>query len=103
MYILNEVCYPTSVGTIYFFYNSVIISREHLKSSAICKSQNGESGNRIMGTRGIRLRPWGIKARRRGIRVGGGMRGIEIQKKVYKIQFYFFPEIKKKKTKLELS
>ena len=34
MYILNEFCYlTTSIGAIYFFYNSVIISREHLKRS----------------------------------------------------------------------
>ena len=37
MYILNEVCYfTTSIGAIYFFYNSVIISRVHLKRS-ICQ------------------------------------------------------------------
>ena len=34
MYILNEVCYLTTpIGAIYFLYNSVIISREHLKRS----------------------------------------------------------------------
>ena len=34
MYILNEVCYlTTSIGSIYFFYNSIIISREHLNPS----------------------------------------------------------------------
>ena len=39
MYILNEVCYlTTSIGAIYFLYNSVIISREHLKRS-ICKGR----------------------------------------------------------------
>ena len=32
MYILNEVCYlTTSIGAVYFFCNSVIISLEHLK------------------------------------------------------------------------
>ena len=32
MYILNEVCYlTTSIGAVYFFCNSVIISQEHLK------------------------------------------------------------------------
>ena len=32
MYILNEVCYlTTSIGAVYFFCNSVIISWEHLK------------------------------------------------------------------------
>ena len=34
---LNEVCYlTTSIRAIYFFYESVIISREHLKRS-ICQ------------------------------------------------------------------
>ena len=34
---LNKVCYlTTSIGAIYFFYNSVIISREYLKRS-ICQ------------------------------------------------------------------
>ena len=37
MFILNEVCYLTaSIGPIYLFYNSVIISREQLKRS-ICQ------------------------------------------------------------------
>ena len=32
MHILNEVCYlRTSIRAIYFFYESVITSREHLK------------------------------------------------------------------------
>ena len=37
MCILNEVCYlTTSIEAIYFFYNSVIILREHLNRS-ICQ------------------------------------------------------------------
>ena len=40
MCILNEVCYlTTSIGAIYFFYNGVIISREHLKRS-ICQGHS---------------------------------------------------------------
>ena len=32
MDVLNEVCYlTTSIGAIYFFYNSGNVSREHLK------------------------------------------------------------------------
>ena len=34
MYTLKEVCYMTTLfSAIYFFYDSVIISREHLKRS----------------------------------------------------------------------
>ena len=54
------------------------------------------------------MRTQGIRIGTREIRVG--MRGTEwnrnrkkSEKKVYKIQFSFFPEIEKKKTKLELS
>ena len=37
MFILNDACYlATYIGAIYFFYNSVIISQEHLKRS-ICQ------------------------------------------------------------------
>ena len=40
MCILNEVCYlTTSIGAIYFFYNGVIISWEHLKRS-ICQGHS---------------------------------------------------------------
>ena len=39
MYILNKAFYlTTSIGAIYFFYNSVIISPEHLKRS-ICQGR----------------------------------------------------------------
>ena len=31
MYILNDVCYLATIRAIYFFYNSVITSREHFK------------------------------------------------------------------------
>ena len=37
MHILNEVCYLTaSIRATYFFYNTLIISREHLKRS-VCQ------------------------------------------------------------------
>ena len=71
-----------------------------------------------IGTREIRVGMRGIKKGMRGFgvemrEIGVGMRGTEwnrnrkkSEKKVYKIQFSFFPEIekkKKKKAKFELS
>ena len=59
-----------------------------MKSRVVCKSQNGESGNRkrgMMGTWGIWVGLWGIKVGLWGIRVGTrrimvGMQGIRVGK-----------------------
>ena len=65
-----------------------------MKSRVICKSQNGESGNRkrgMMGTWGISVGFWGIKVGLWGIRVG--TQGIMVEMQEIRVRMQGIREI----------